>query len=102
MPTFEDALKKLDEIDASFEKKDNRLLQLEKLFQGTAKIFQKQHNFVDQLKQKIELEQAEKEKLRTEKEKEITTLQETLQEKVKDLAPNNTEKQLLIYVKWKD
>src|SRR6185312_6410998 len=40
--------------------KNNRLLQLEKLFQGTAKIFTRQHNYVDHLKEQLEKEKEEK------------------------------------------
>ena len=90
----EELLRQSEEIT----EKDNRNAKLRELFHGTAKIFNKQHNFVDQLKEKIQKEQQEKEKLRTEKEAEVNNLQE----KIKDLKPNETEKQLLVYVNWKD
>ena len=79
--TFEDAMAKLDQIEADLSNKDHqkteldkrfkeleeqikdkndRLAQLEKLFRGNAFIFQKQINFVGHLKEKIEKEQQEK------------------------------------------
>src|SRR2546430_2507326 len=67
MNTFEQALNKLDRIEQNLNNqaeeitlKDNRNIQLHKLFQGTAKIFSKQHNFVDELKKGLEKEKQEK------------------------------------------
>jgi nucleoid-associated protein YejK len=51
---------KIREQKKEITEKDDRNAQLHKLFQGTAKIFSKQHNFVDQLKQQLEQEIKEK------------------------------------------
>ena len=50
----------ISEAQAEITKKDNRNAQLHKLFQGTANIFNKQHNYVDKLKEQLKLEQQEK------------------------------------------
>ncbi|MEG7978930.1 MAG: hypothetical protein NY202_03340 [Mollicutes bacterium UO1] len=59
----EDNQKKLNQIsrlEAEITTKTNRIAQLDKLFKGTAVIFQKQHNYVDHLKQQLEKEKNEK------------------------------------------
>ncbi|CAG8437554.1 6963_t:CDS:2 [Ambispora leptoticha] len=49
-----------NEARTELEEKNNRLFQLEKLFKGTANIFNKQHNYVEQLKNKLEQEISDK------------------------------------------
>ena len=67
MNNFENALKKLDRIEQNLNNqaqeitnKDNRIAQLEKLFQGTAKVFSKQHNYVNKLKEQLQKELEDK------------------------------------------
>ncbi|CAI2193738.1 2734_t:CDS:2 [Funneliformis geosporum] len=50
----------LTNLQEEITEKTNRIAQLDKLFKGTAKIFSKQHNFVDHLKEKLKKEQTEK------------------------------------------
>ncbi|CAH1758780.1 1480_t:CDS:1 [Entrophospora sp. SA101] len=49
-----------DQARLEITEKDDRIAQLEKLFHGTAKIFSKQHNYVDQLKERLEQEKQNK------------------------------------------
>src|SRR5436305_12318501 len=96
MNTFENALKKLDQIEQNLQnqgleiiqktqeisEKDNRNAQLHKLFQGTDKIFSKQHDYVDKLKTQLEAESKDK---------------NLSQEQVKHL-----QKDVEIYTNWKN
>jgi len=52
--------KEREGVKKTITEKTNRIAQLDKLFKGTATIFQKQHNFVDHLKEKLKKEQTEK------------------------------------------
>lgn len=47
-------------LEAKIAEKDNRNAQLHELFKGTANIFNKQHNYVDKLKEELKKEQQEK------------------------------------------
>jgi chromosome segregation ATPase len=70
--------KKAEEIA----EKDNRNAQLHELFKGTANIFNKQHNYVDKLKEELEKEKTEK---------------GISEEQIKHL-----EKDVEIYLNWKN
>ncbi|CAI2162574.1 17836_t:CDS:10 [Funneliformis geosporum] len=56
----QDAKEQIEQLNQEITQKDDRIAQLHELFQGTAKIFSKQHNFVDHLKTKLQKEQKEK------------------------------------------
>ncbi len=77
--------------------KSNQITQLYKLFQGTAGIFQKQHNYVDKLKKNLE-EEAKDKNLSQEKakhlEEDIQRLDQQkkeLEEKIKELEKGEKE-----------